>query len=47
MESYSAILIEQGKPQADRLQLLNSLAIRQVEAIKVINTDLSKILEDK
>lgn len=47
MESYNAILIEQGKPQADRLQLLNSLAIRQVEVIKAINTDLSKILEDK
>ncbi|SHI85506.1 hypothetical protein SAMN02745975_00761 [Geosporobacter subterraneus DSM 17957] len=26
MESYNAILIEQGRPQAERLQLLNQLA---------------------
>jgi len=31
MESYNAILIEQGKPQSERLQLLNKLAIRQLE----------------
>lgn len=29
MESYNAILIEQGKSQPERLQLLNKLAIRQ------------------
>ncbi len=27
MESYNAILIEQGKPQAKRIQILNQLAI--------------------
>lgn len=39
MESYSAILIEEGKSQSERLQLLNKLAIRQMEAIQAINTD--------
>ena len=34
MESYNSILIEQGKPQAERIQLLNQLAIRQLEAIR-------------
>lgn len=31
MESYNAILIEQGKPQGERLKLLNELAIRQLK----------------
>ena len=47
MESYNAILIEQGKPQPERLQLLNKLAIRQLEAIQDINTDTIKKLEGK
>lgn len=42
MESYSAILIEQGKSQSERVQLLNKLAIRQMEAIQEINTDAIK-----
>ncbi|MDF2546328.1 MAG: DNA-binding protein [Anaerosolibacter sp.] len=33
MESYNAILIEQSKLQPKRLQLLNKLAIRQLESI--------------
>lgn len=45
MESYNAILIEQGKPQTERLQLLNKLAIRQLEAIQEINMDTIKKLE--
>ncbi|MDI6914487.1 MAG: KilA-N domain-containing protein [Desulfitobacteriaceae bacterium] len=45
MESYNAILIEQGKPQTERLQLLNKLAIRQLEAIQKINMDTIKKLE--
>lgn len=45
MESYNAILIEQGKPQTERLQLLNQLAIRQLEAIQKINMDTIKKLE--
>ena len=47
MESYNAILIEQGKSQSERLQLLNNLAIRQLEAIKEINLDAIKKLEGK
>lgn len=47
MESYNAILIKQGKPQSERLQLLNNLAIRQLEAIQKINIDSIKKLEGK
>ena len=47
MGSYNAILIEQGKSQSERLQLLNNLAIRQLEAIKEINLDAIKKLEGK
>ena len=44
MESYNAILIEQGKPQPERLQLLNKLAIRQLKKIEEINVDTIKKL---
>jgi len=47
MESYNAILIDQGKPQPDRLQLLNKLAIRQLEAIYDLDTDTVKKLKGK
>lgn len=47
MESYNAILIEQGKPQSERIQLLNKLAIRQLEAIEKIGIDTIKKLEEK
>ncbi|SCZ81119.1 KilA-N domain-containing protein [Acidaminobacter hydrogenoformans] len=47
MESYNAILIEQGKPQAERLQLLNKLAIRQLKAIEEIGTSEIKTLESE
>ncbi|MDF2532418.1 MAG: KilA-N protein [Clostridia bacterium] len=47
MESYNAILIEQGKPQSERLQLLNNLAIRQLEAIQEISMDAIMKLEGK
>jgi hypothetical protein len=36
MESYNAILIEQGKVQSERIQLLNKLAMRQLKAIEEI-----------
>jgi len=41
------IQIEQCKSQPERLQLLNKLAIRQLEAIREINTDTIKKLEGK
>jgi hypothetical protein len=47
MESYNSILIEQGKKQSERLQLLNRFAVRQIEAIEKINTDTIKKLEEK
>lgn len=45
LESYNAILIEQGKPQSERLQLLNQLAIKQLKTIEEINKDPIKRLE--
>lgn len=47
MESYNAILIQQDKPQSERLQLLNQLAIRQLEAIQEIGIETIKRLENK
>ena len=45
MESYNAILIVQGKSQAERLQLLNRLALHQLKAIEEIGTSEIKKLE--
>ena len=47
MERYNSILIEQGKSQAERLQLLNQLAIRQLKAIEEIGTNEIKKLEKR
>ena len=47
MESYNAILIEQARSQAERLQLLNQLAIRQLKAIEEIGTNVIRKLENK
>jgi len=33
MESYNAILIEQGKPQSERLVLLHDLAVKQMQTM--------------
>lgn len=37
MESYNAILIEQGKTQSERLILLRDLAMRQMQTMAVLN----------
>ena len=37
MESYNAILIEQGKSQSERLILLRNLAIKQMNTLSSIN----------
>ena len=37
MESYNAILIEQGKSQSERLILIRNLAIRQMDTLVSIN----------
>jgi len=47
LESYNAILIEQGMSQSDRLKHLNLLAIRQLKAIQNIGTELLKKLDIK
>lgn len=48
MESYNAILIEQGKEMTERLQLLRNLAVRQMETISGLSIDrLPMIDEDK
>jgi len=47
MESYNAILIEQGMPQPERLQLLNQLAVNQMETMEKINASEIKKLEEK
>ena len=47
MESYNAILIEQGIAQPERLQLINNLAIKQLEAIESIGTESIKRLGEK
>lgn len=37
MESYNAILIEQGKRQAERLIALHDLAVKQLETLSALN----------
>ena len=39
MESYNAILIEQGKPMSERLVLLRDLAIRQMSTLTRVSTE--------
>ena len=44
MESYNAILIEQGKTMSERLVLLRELAMKQMETLSVVSTDAIKRL---
>jgi len=44
MESYNAMLIEQGLESKDRIVLLNNMAKSQM---KVLQRNNSKLLEDK
>ena len=39
MESYNAVLIEQGKGQSERLVLLHNLAVQQLETLSRLSTD--------
>lgn len=39
MESYNAVLIEQGKSQSERLVLLRALAVKQMQTLAAMNTD--------
>ena len=46
MESYNAILIEQGKEMPERLQLLRDLAVRQMETISGLSIDKLPMIEN-
>ncbi|MBQ1315883.1 MAG: KilA-N domain-containing protein [Lachnospiraceae bacterium] len=46
MESYNAILIEQGKPMSERLVLLRELALRQMNTLSRIGTNDLSLLPD-
>ena len=37
MESYNAILIEQGKSQAERVVALRELAVKQMQTMETLN----------
>lgn len=47
MESYNAILIEQGKTQSERLVLLRDLAAKQLKTLTRINTILPELQNKK
>lgn len=48
MESYNAILIEQGKPQSERLVLLRDLTVKQMQTLEALNfTDLPQLPDRK
>ena len=48
MESYNAILIEQGKPQSERLVLLRDLAVKQMQTLEALNfADLPQLPDRK
>ena len=44
LESYNAILIEQGLPQAERIVLLNKTARKQLETLISARIEHNKIL---
>ena len=37
MESYNAILIKQGKKQAERMKLLHELAVQQMQTLSTLD----------
>ena len=44
MESYNAVLIEQGKAQSERLVLLREMAVKQMETLAALSTSAIKKL---
>lgn len=44
MESYNAILIDQGKTMSERLVLLRELAVKQMETLSAVSMDAIKRL---
>lgn len=48
LESYNAVLINQGKNQKERMELLRQLAVQQLQTLEMINfSNLPKIEEEK
>ena len=47
MESYNAILIEQGKSQSERLVLLRNMAVNQMQTLASLDISNYPLLEGK
>lgn len=47
LESYNAILIEQGKSQADRMHLLHDLAVQQMRTLSSLELDELPAIDKK
>jgi hypothetical protein len=47
MESYNAILIEQGKTQVERIQILRTYAIKQLQTLSKLSIETIKNLKQK
>ena len=47
LESYNAILIEQGKLMSERLQMLRNIAVRQMKTISELSLEKLPVIEDK
>ena len=46
MESYNAILIEQGKKQSERLVELRALAVRQMQTLEEVDSNRLPMLQE-
>ena len=47
MESYNAILINQGKDQPERMTLLRQLAVQQLKTLDSLDVSGLPLLEEK
>ena len=47
MESYNAILIEQGIPQSERIQILRTYAVKQLDTLSRLSIETIRSLEQK
>lgn len=47
MESYNAVLIKQGKTQAERMKLLHELAVQQMHTLAVLDLGSLPQIEKK
>ncbi len=47
LESYNAVLINQGKEQKERMELLRQLAVQQLKTLESVSLDNLPRLEEK